>query len=173
MMFYECGHCHRPIKKPYPSKKFCSVTCRENNRKERIEEQELALWNSLEPLFITTEALREFRDMSEAARAGQLIRNMAPDGAVGYRVGCRRVGSEACTVHWFPTEQQRQTRVFLLNPPEAPIEIPCPAEYAVAYFGAAGNLLEPPRFKLTLRMRAIGILWHEGDRRLVLDRALR
>jgi hypothetical protein len=111
--------------------------------------------------------------MSDAARAGHIIRNMAPDGAVGYRVGCRRVGADAYTVHWFPTGRQRQTRLFLLSPPEALMEIPCPAEYAVAYFGAAGNLLEPPRFKLALRMRAIGILWHEGDRRLLLDRALR
>jgi len=43
----------------------------------------------------------------------------------------------------------------------------------VAYFGATGNLLEHPRFKLTLRARAIGILWSEGDRKLLLDRSPR
>ena len=173
MMYYNCEHCQKPIKKPYPSKKYCSVHCRENNRKERVEEQEVAFWSSLQRLVIPPDAPRELWEMAEAVRAGHIIRNMAPDGAVGYRVGCRRVGAEAYTVHWFPTGRQRATRLFLLNPPEAPMEIPCPAEYAVAYFGAAGNLLEPPRFKLTLRMRAIGILWHEGDRRLLLDRALR
>ncbi|MFO0573860.1 MAG: hypothetical protein U1A78_07685 [Polyangia bacterium] len=173
MMYYNCEHCKKPIKKPYPSKKYCSVNCRENNRKERVEEQELAFWNSLQPLVIPLDAPRELWEMAEAVRAAHLIRNMAPDGAVGYRVGCRRVGAETYTVHWFPTEQQRQTRLFLLNPPEAPMEIPCPAEYAVAYFGAIGNLLEPPRFKLTLRARAIGILWSEGDRKLLLQRALR
>lgn len=108
--------------------------------------------------------------MSEPTRAGVLIRSAAPAGAVGYRVGCRRVGAESYTVHWFPTEQQRKTRLFQLDPIEPPLEIPCPAEYIVVYFDASGNSVAVPRFKLRLRTRAIGILWSEGDRWLRLDR---
>ena len=173
MMYYSCQHCNKPIKKPYPSKKYCSVGCRDNNRKERVEEQELAFWNSIQPVAIPPDTTPELRQMPEAPRAGYLIRSLAPTGAVGYRVGCRRVGAEAYTVHWFPTAQQRKTSLFQLDPIEAPLDIPCPAEYVVAYFDAAGNLVDVPHFKLTLRVRAIGILWSEGDRRLTLDRILR
>ena len=108
--------------------------------------------------------------MAEPTRAGVLIRSAAPAGAVGYRVGCRRVGAETYTVHWFPTDQQRKTRLFQLEPIEPPLDIPCPAEYIVVYFDAAGNPFDVPRFKLHLRTRAIGILWSEGDRALRLDR---
>lgn len=173
-MYYNCEHCNKPIKKPYPSKKFCSVHCRDTSRKERVEEQELAFWNSIRPLVIPEDAPKEFWELPEAARPGYLIRSMAPPGAVGYRVGCRRVGAETYTVHWFPTERQRKTCLFQVGPPEAPMDIPCPAEYVVAYFDAAGNLVEAPRFKLLLRARIFnGVLWSEGDRRLLLDRARR
>ena len=173
MMYYNCQHCNRAIKKPYPSKKYCSVGCRDNNRRERVEEQELAFWNSIQPLAIPAAAAQEFWQMSEAARAGFLIRGVAPAGAVGYRVGCRRVGADTFTVHWFPTQRQRKTRLFQLDPIEVPLDIPCPAEYVVAYFDAAENLVEGPRFKLNLRVRDVGILWSEGDRRLLLERTPR
>ena len=170
MMYYNCQHCNKPIKKPYPSKKYCSVGCRDNNRRERVEEQELAFWNSIPPLAISPDVSQELSQMSEPTRAGVLIRSAAPVGAVGYRVGCRRVGAETYTVHWFPTERQRRTRLFQLEPIEPPFEIPCPAEYIVVYFDASGNPVDVPRFKLTLRARLIGILWSEGDRSLRLDR---
>ena len=159
MMYYNCQHCNKPIKKPYPSKKYCRVGCRDNNRRERVEEQELAFWNSIPPLAISPDASPELLQMPEPTRADVLIRSAAPAGAVGYRVGCRRVGAETYTVHWFPTERQRRTRLFQLEPIEPPFEIPCPAEYIVVYFDASGNPLDVPRFKLTLRARLIGILW--------------
>ena len=170
MMHYECQHCSRPIKKPYPSKKYCSVGCRDNNRRERVEEQERAFWNSIQPLAISPEVSQDLSQLAEPTRAGVLIRSAAPAGAVGYRVGCRRVGAETYSVHWFPTDQQRKTRLFQLEPIEPPLDIPCPAEYIVVYFDAAGNPFDVPRFKLHLRTRAIGILWSEGDRALRLDR---
>jgi len=170
MMHYNCHHCSRPIKKPYPSKKYCSVGCRDNNRRERVEEQERAFWTSIQPLAISPDVSQELSQLPEPTRAGVLIRGAAPAGVVGYRVGCRRVGAETYTVHWFPTEQQRKTRLFQLEPIEPPLEIPCPAEYIVMYFDASGNLVDVPRFKLHLRTRAIGILWSEGDRWLRLDR---
>ncbi len=170
MMYYACQHCNKSIKKPYPSKKYCSVGCRDNNRRERVEEQEIAFWNSIPPLAISPDASPELSQLPEPTRAGVLIHSAAPAGAVGYRVGCRRVGAETYTVHWFPTERQRRTRLFQLEPIEPPFEIPCPAEYIVVYFDASGNPLELPRFKLTLRARLIGILWSEGDRWLRLDR---
>lgn len=174
MMYYNCEYCNKPIKKPYPSKKFCSVGCRENSRKARVEEQELAFWNSVPPLVIPTEGNPALWQMEEGARAGVLIQQMAPSGSVGYRVGCRRVGADTYTVHWFPTARQRQSCLFRLNPLEAPMEIPCPAEYAVAYFNSTGQLIEAPRFKMTLRARVIGgILWSDGDRRLLLDKVPR
>ena len=170
MMHYECQHCSRPIKKPYPSKKYCSVGCRDNNRRERVEEQERAFWTSIQPLAISPDLSQDLSQMAEPTRAGVLIRSAAPAGAVGYRVGCRRVGAETYSVHWFPTDQQRKTRLFQLEPIEPPLDIPCPAEYIVVYFDAAGNPFDVPRFKLHLRTRAIGILWSEGDRALRLDR---
>ena len=170
MMHYDCQHCNRPIKKPYPSKKYCSVGCRDNNRRERVEEQERAFWNSIQPLAISPDLSQDLSQMAAPTRAGVLIRSAAPAGAVGYRVGCRRVGAETYTVHWFPTDQQRKTRLFQLEPIEPPLDIPCPAEYIVVYFDAAGNPFDVPRFKLHLRTRAIGILWSEGDRALRLDR---
>ena len=170
MMFYNCQHCSKPIKKPYPSKKYCSVGCRDNNRRERVEEQELEFWNSIPPLAISPDASQELSQVPEPTRAGIFIRSAAPAGAVGYRVGCRRVGAETYTVHWFPTERQRRTRLFQMEPIEPPCEIPCPAEYIVVYFDASGDPLDVPRFKLTLRARLIGILWSEGDRSLRLDR---
>jgi hypothetical protein len=170
MMYYNCQHCNKPIKKPYPSKKYCSVGCRDNNRRERVEEQERSFWNSIPPLAISPDVSQELSQLPEPTRAGVLIRGAAPAGAVGYRVGCRRVGAETYTVHWFPTERQRRTRLFKLEPIEPPFEIPCPAEYIVVYFDASGNPLDVPRFKLTLRARLIGILWSEGDRSLRLDR---
>ena len=170
MMFYNCQHCSKPIKKPYPSKKYCSVGCRDNNRRERVEAQELAFWNSIGPLVIPPDAPPELWQMPEPQRVGFLIRSAAPAGAVGYRVGCRRVGAETYTVHWFPTERQRKTRLFQLEPLEPPVDIPCPAEYIVAYFDASGNLVDIPRFKLHLRARAMDILWSDGDRWLRVDR---
>ena len=170
MMYYNCQHCSNLIKKPYPSKKYCSVGCRDNNRRERVEEQELEFWNSIPPLPISPDASSEFFQMSDPARACFLIRGAAPEGAVGYRVGCRRVGAETYTVHWFPTARQRRTRLFQMEPIEPPCDIPCPAEYIVVYFDASGNPLDVPRFKLRLRARVIGILWSEGDRWLRLDR---
>jgi hypothetical protein len=169
-MHYDCQHCNRPIKKPYPSKKYCSVGCRDNNRRERVEEQERAFWNSIQPLAISPDVSQDLSQMAEPARAGVLIRSAAPAGAVGYRVGCRRGGAETYTVHWFPTDEQRKTRMFQLEPIEPPLDIPCPAEYIVVYFDAAGNPFDVPRFKLHLRTRAIGILWSDGDRALRLDR---
>ena len=169
-MYYNCQHCSKLIKKPYPSKKYCSVGCRDNNRRERVEEQELAFWNSIPPLAISPDDSPELLALSEPVRAGVRIRSAAPAGTVGYRVGCRRVGAETYTVHWFPTERQRRTRLFQMEPIEPPCEIPCPAEYIVVYFDASGNPLDVPRFKLRLRARVIGILWSEGDRWLRLDR---
>ena len=165
MMYYNCQHCSKPIKKPYPSKKYCCVGCRDNNRRERVEEQELTFWNGIRPIVAPADPPHA----TEAERAGYLIRSVAPVGTFGYRVGCRRVGAETYTVHWFPTRQQRNICLFELDPIEAPIDIPCPAEYVVAYFDAMGNLVDVPRYKLNLRARVIGILWSEGDRRLLLN----
>ena len=170
MMYYASQHCNKSIQHPYPSNKYCSVGCRDNNRRERVEEQELAFWNSIPPLAMSPDASLELSQVPEPKRAGIFIRSAAPADAVGYRVGCRRVGAETYTVHWFPTEKQRKTRLFQLEPIEPPFEIPCPAEYIVVYFDASGNPLDIPRFKLTLRARLIGILWSEGDRWLRLDR---
>src|SRR5690349_6117915 len=129
MMYYNCDLCNRPIKKPYPSKKFCSVSCRETSRKARIEEQEALFWNGLRPLSITPEDQHILDQMEPTQRTATVIERMAPPGAVGYRVGCRRIGSDAYTVHWFPTARQRPSCLFLLNPIEVPLEIPCPTEY--------------------------------------------
>lgn len=120
MKYYNFQHCSKPIKRPYHSNKYCSVGCRDNNRRERVEEQELALWNSIRPLAISPDASQELWQMPEPTRAGVLIRSAAPAGAVGHRVGCRRVGAETYTVHWFPTERQRKTRLFQLDPIEPP-----------------------------------------------------
>ena len=89
----------------------------------------------------------------------------------GRRVGCRRIGSEAYTVHWFPTARQRPPSLFKLNPVELPLEIPCPAEYVVVYFDASGRPFATPCFKLFLRGRVISVNWSDGDRRLLIVRS--
>lgn len=168
MMYYNCELCNRPIKKPYPSKKYCSIGCRENSRKARVEEQEAQFWNSIEPVAITPADSQTLGQMEPGPRAGLVIERMAPAGAVGYRVGCRRIGSEAYTVHWFPTARQRPSSLFKLNPVEVPIEIPCPTLYVVVYFDAAGGPIPAAQFKLLLRARAVGVNWSDGDRRLLI-----
>ena len=92
MMYYYCERCNRAIKKPYPSKKYCSVGCRENSRQLRVEEQEIQFWNSIKPLVVTADEQQVLDQMDPAPRAGLVIERMAPSGAVGYRVGCRRIG---------------------------------------------------------------------------------
>lgn len=171
MMYYNCENCSKPIKKPYPSKKYCSVGCREASRKSRVEEQEQAFWNSIRLLEIPPEDEQVLSQLAEGHRAGILIQRYAPAGSVGYRVGCRKVGAEHWnfTVHWFPSPRERSPALFRLDPLESPIAIPCPNEYAVAYFNEAGRLVYPPRFKLLLRARSVNVLWSDGDRRLLLD----
>ncbi len=171
MMYYNCDRCNRPIKKPYPSKKYCSVACRDISQKLRIEEQELQFWNSIKPLAVTEEEQQVLNQMDPAPRAGLVIERMTPAGAVGYRVGCRRIGSEAYTVHWFPTARQRPSSLFKLNPIELPLHIPCPAEYVVVYFDAGGRPFASPCYKLFLRSRVISVNWSDGDRRLLIGRS--
>ena len=171
MMYYYCERCNRAIKKPYPSKKYCSVGCRENSRQLRVEEQEIQFWNSIKPLVVTADEQQVLDQMDPAPRAGLVIERMAPSGAVGYRVGCRRIGSEAYTVHWFPTARPRPPSLFKLNPVELPLEIPCPAEYVVVYFDASGRPFATPCFKLFLRGRVISVNWSDGDRRLLIHRS--
>jgi hypothetical protein len=131
----------------------------------RVEEQEIQFWNSIKPLVVTADEQQVLDQMDPAPRAGLVIERMAPSGAVGYRVGCRRIGSEAYTVHWFPTARQRPPSLFKLNPVELPLEIPCPAEYVVVYFDASGRPFATPCFKLFLRGRVISVNWSDGDRR--------
>ena len=173
MMYYVCELCRRPIKKPYPSKKYCSIGCRENSRKARVEEQEAQFWNSIEPVALTPADQQKLEQLEPGPRAGRVIERMAPAGAVGYRVGCRRIGADAYTVHWFPTARQRPSSMFKLNPVELPIEIPCPTVYAVIYFDAAARQIHTAYFKLLLRAYVVGVNWSDGDRRLLIDRAAR
>jgi hypothetical protein len=171
MMYYNCQLCRRAIKKPYPSKKYCSVGCRENSRKERVEEQELSFWNSVKQVAVLAADHEVLDEATAGSRASSLVQQMGPVGAVGYRVGCRRIGADTNTVHWFPTARQRPSRLFSMN--EGPYEIPCPAEYIVAYFDAAGRLIEGSLYKVFLRQRVVGVLWSDGDRRLQLDSSSR
>lgn len=171
MMHYTCMNCGKPIRKPYPSKKYCGVSCRDASRTSRVEEQERVFWNSVRPLEVAPELQQQLSETPDGRRAGVLIEMHAPAGAVGYRVGCRRVGAESWnhTVHWFPISRERQPALFRLKPIEDPMDVPCPAEYIVAYFDDAGRLFQSALFKLFLRSRVVRLLWSDGDRRLLLD----
>jgi hypothetical protein len=160
IMFYaDCLGCNKRF--PFePGKKFHSNLCRSNFYEAQRVKKFHELWEQTSE-FDYPESMRS---LSPEDKFRIVIEGLAKTEIHYYRLGIPRnaVGT-TLEVRWFPMGGGGR-RFLLVNPFEAPMDLPVPGLYLVALFDRERKAVGKPGWKLPVVTFNVACRWSSGTR---------
>lgn len=150
-----------------PNKTVCSPAC----RRERYLQKKIAResqWADLPLAGVPRELAPELAELHDPLQI--IIRANAPLEATAFRLGCFPSGTRPgrfAAMRWFPFYPHRSPPVYWLGRWEVP-RLPCPGQYAIAYFDHALNLIAEPELRVAVPEPQIDFVWSRGDTKLTV-----